>query len=159
MQVAQAEERAAHRSSSGSNDIMEDDYTDLDLRCSFYVWKPQPGFKKSSPGPPDFHIAVVNAREDDMPVLKQLDQLLQSVPYNPPPLKMDTQINQKLKHGWRNVILAVVDQGVVSYLRVSDAGFGKEKMYERGSTGRGAKRGGARGMGRGARAGQGGRGR
>lgn len=35
----------------------------------------------------------------------------------------------RLRHGYRNVILAVVDQGVVSFLRVGDAAFGKEKVY------------------------------
>ena len=112
------------------------------LRCSYYVWKPRPDFKKSSPGPPDFRIAVVNAREDDVPILEQLDGLLQSVPYDPPPPKTEHQMYQKLKHGWRNVILAIVDQGVVSYLRIADAGFGKEKVFERATRGRGGKGGG-----------------
>jgi tRNA-splicing endonuclease subunit Sen54 len=35
----------------------------------------------------------------------------------------------RLKHGYRNVILAVVDRGVISYLRLGDAGFGLERMY------------------------------
>lgn len=66
-----------------------------------------------------------------------------------------------LKHGWRNVILAVVDQGVVSYIRVADCGFAREKLWEitgqgdgkgkrgGGGRGRGRGRGRARGMGRG----------
>ena len=62
---------------------------------------------------------------------------------------MEWQLYQKLKHGWRNVILAIVDQGVVSYLRISDAGFGNERLYERASRGRGGKKGGGRGRGRG----------
>ncbi|MCJ1472525.1 tRNA-splicing endonuclease subunit sen54 [Lambiella insularis] len=125
--------------------------TPAHVRCSFYVWKPRPDFRKSFPGPPDFRIAVVNAREDHVPRLEQFDQLLQSVPYAPPPATMATQVYQKLKHGWRSVILAIVDQGVVSYLQVSDAGFGKQKMFERTARGLGGKqRGGtARGRGRG----------
>ncbi|MCJ1380452.1 tRNA-splicing endonuclease subunit sen54 [Xylographa soralifera] len=119
------------------------------LRCSFYIWKPRPIFKKSTPGPPDFRIAVVNAREDNVPILDQLDDLLSSVPYDPPPPTMEWQLYQKLKHGWRNVILAIVDQGVVSYLRISDAGFGNERLYERATRGRGGKKGGGRGRGRG----------
>ena len=108
------------------------------------MWKPRPDFKKSSPGPPDFRIAVLNARESEFPVLEQLDGLLQSVPYEPPPKGIEKQTYQKLKHGYRNVILAVVDQGVVSYIRLADAGFGRERLYERQSRG-GGKRGGARG--------------
>ena len=156
MQVQPSEEQAAYAVDAGRDDTMKDGYAHLQLRCSFHVWKPRPDFKKSSPGQPDFRIAVVNAREDDMPVLEQLDELLQSVPYDLPQPKIGTHVYQKLKHGWRNVILAVVDQGVVSYLRISDAGFGKEKLYERGSMGQGAKRGGAKVSGRGGRAGHGG---
>lgn len=55
---------------------------------------------------------------------------------------------QKLKHGYRDVILAVVDQGVTSYLRIADAAFGREKLYERKGRAPGGKRGG-RGGGRG----------
>jgi tRNA-splicing endonuclease subunit Sen54 len=52
-------------------------------------------------------------------------------------------------------MIAVVDQGVVSYMRIADAGFGKERVYESaGRGGRGGKRGGTgrgRGRGRGGR--------
>ena len=119
------------------------------LRPSFYVWKPRPDFKKSTPGPADFRIAVTNAREADVPTVQQLSDLLESVPYDPPPGTMDKQIYQKLKHGWRDVILAVVDQGVVSYIRIADAGFGTEKLYEQNNKGRGGKRASVRGRGRG----------
>jgi tRNA-splicing endonuclease subunit Sen54 len=71
---------------------------------------------------------------------------MESVPYDPP--KADAQLYQKLKHGYRNVILAVVDQGVISYIRLVDAGFGCEKLYERVGRPFGGKRGG-RGGGRG----------
>lgn len=115
------------------------------IRVSFYVWKPSSDFKKSAPPPPDFRIAVINAREQGFPVLEQLDDLLQSVPYDPPPPGSEGQVYRRVKHGWRNVVLAIVDQGVVSYMRVADAGFGKEKIYDRGTRGRGGKRGGMRG--------------
>ena len=117
------------------------------LRPCFYVWKPNTAFKKSAPGPPDFRIAVLNAREDSFPSLEQLDGLLQSVPYDCPPSYMG-QPGPRLKHGYRNVIIAVVDQGVVSFMRFADAGFGTEKLYERASRA-GSKRGGGGGRGRG----------
>ena len=120
------------------------------LRPSFYVWKPRPDFKKSTPGPADFPIVVVNAREENVPTLQQLADVLQSMPFNPPPTSMENQVYQKLKHGWRGVILAVVDQGVVSYVKISDTSFGTEKLYDRTNRGRGGKRGGgAKGRGRG----------
>jgi len=149
--------KACATSQPSDDERMSGDGTSAPLRCSYHVWKPRPDFKKSFPGPPDFRIAVVNARED-VPILEQLDRLLQSVPYNPPPHQTEHQMYQKLKHGWRNVILAIVDQGVVSYLRISDAGFGKVKVFERATGGRGGKGGGGGGRGRGNR-GRGGRGR
>ena len=124
------------------------------IRPAFYVWKPTSDFRKSAPPPPDFRVAVINAREEGFPVLQQLDDLLQSVPYDPPPPGSEGLTYNRVKHGWRNVLLAVVDQGVVNYMRVADAGFGKEKVYETRGRGRGGKRGGYSGRGRG-----GGRGR
>ncbi len=131
----------------GSLDKEEE--TDPDFRMTWHVWKPTSPFKKSAHGPPDFRIAVVNARDSMVPDLEQLAALMDTVPYNPP---MDTaQLYQKLKHGYKSVILAIVDQGVVSYLRFSDAAFGREKLYERRGQGPGSKRGGrpgGRGRGR-----------
>ena len=115
------------------------------LRCSFHVWKANSDFRKTAPPPPDFRIAVINAREEGFPVMEQFDDLLQSVPYDPPPPNNEGHVYRRLKHGYRNVILAIVDQGVISYMRVSDAGFGKEKLYERNGRSRGGKMGGMRG--------------
>lgn len=115
------------------------------IRCSFHVWKPTSGFKKATPPPPDFRIAVINAREETFPVFEQLDDLLQTMPYSPPPAGTEGQVYKRLKHGYRNVLLAIVDQGVVSYMRVADAGFGNEKLYERSGRGGRGKRGGMRG--------------
>nr|POE72424.1 putative trna-splicing endonuclease subunit sen54 [Quercus suber] len=127
--------------------------TDPAFRVTFHVWKPgSPNFKKSAPGEPDFRIAVVDARRTTVPSLSQLSALLESTPYAPPPEKLP--IYQKLKHGYNNIILAIVDQGVVSYLRLSDAAFGREKLYERTAKPSGGKRGG-RGGGRGGRGGRG----
>lgn len=122
--------------------------TDPDFRITYHVWKPgSTTFKKSAPGPPDFRVAVVNARETGVPTLEQISALLETTPYDPPDEK--AQLYPKLKHGYKNVILAVVDQGVVSYLRIADAAFGREKLYERKSVPRGGKRGGRGGRGRG----------
>lgn len=140
---AQLTNREAQRSNASMGHPTA--HTHPRIRVSFYVWKPSSGFKKSAPPPPDFRIAVINAREQGFPVLEQLDDLLQSVPYDPPTPGSEGQVYRRLKHGWRNVVLAIVDQGVVSYMRVADAGFGKEKIYDRGTRGRGGKRGGMRG--------------
>ncbi|KAL8776686.1 MAG: hypothetical protein Q9213_008174 [Squamulea squamosa] len=120
------------------------------LQIHFNIHKPNPRFRKTAPGPPDYHICVINAREEDFPTLSQLDGLLNSVPYDPP-LEGEKRLYQRLKHGYRNVLLAVVDQGIVSFIRVADAAFANEKLYERNSRpGQGSKRGGGtRGRGRG----------
>ena len=115
------------------------------IRCCWYVWKPSSDFRKSAPPPPDFRIAVINAREQGFPTMEQFDDLLQSMPYNSPAAGSDGQVYKRLKHGYRNVLLGVVDQGVISYMRIADAGFNKEKIYDRNGRGRGGKRGGMRG--------------
>ncbi|PYH83642.1 putative tRNA splicing endonuclease subunit [Aspergillus uvarum CBS 121591] len=101
-------------------------------RVVFHVYKPSTPFKKSAPPPPDFRIAVVNARtHTSVPTLSQLGALLESTPLDPPTSeKMSRQLYMRLRHGYRNVVLAVVDEGVVSYLRISEAAFGKEKLYK-----------------------------
>jgi tRNA-splicing endonuclease subunit Sen54 len=124
--------------------------------CLVYdIWKPSriPNFAKSNPGMPDFQIAVVSSRSTNVPSLTQLVSLLESSPWDPPKKEWTGLGNsyQRLRHGWRNVILAVVDQGVISYLRMSEAAFGEERLYDRfdGGGARGGKKGGSRGKERG----------
>jgi tRNA-splicing endonuclease subunit Sen54 len=120
-------------------------------RIAYYIWKPQPKFKKSDPPPPDFRIAVVSAREVGIPTLAQLSALFDSVPVDT--AAAGKNIYQKLKDGYRNVIVAVVDFGVTSFLKFADVGFGDETLYKRRAGGhRGGKYGG-----RGGRWGRGGR--
>ncbi|TVY26158.1 putative tRNA-splicing endonuclease subunit tsp-5 [Lachnellula hyalina] len=131
-------------------------------RVIFHLWKPirVPNFTKSNPGVPDFRVAIVNARTTFVPSLSQVTSLLESTPWDPPkPGQGIKNTYQKLKHGWRNVVLAVIDQGVISYLRLGETAFGEEQLSERFDQGsfRGNKRG--RGGGRGRGRGRGGRGR
>ncbi|KAH0545579.1 hypothetical protein FGG08_000410 [Glutinoglossum americanum] len=146
-----------HNPTLASLESVSSKSTDPPFRIAYNVWKPRPGFKKSSPGEPDFRVAVVNARETSVPTLTQVSALLESVPYDPPPPGMQRHSYMRLKHGYRNAILAVVDQGVTSYLRLGDAGFGLEKMYgmapKRGlGSKRGARTHGGNGRGRGDKA-------
>ncbi|KAI9672044.1 MAG: tRNA-splicing endonuclease subunit sen54 [Trizodia sp. TS-e1964] len=123
----------------------------------------KPGiYRDYTPPPPDFRIAVVDARTTSVPTLAQISALLESTPYDEPPESMKRHFSQKLRHGYRNVMLAVVDQGVVSYLRLCEAGFGQERIFERipkkAGGGRGGKGGGCRrgrGVGRGSGGGRG----
>jgi tRNA-splicing endonuclease subunit Sen54 len=112
------------------------------FRVVFHVYKPSTPFKKSAPPPPEFRIAVVSTRDQTtMPTLMQLGTLLESTPLDPPRgEKMERMMYMRLRHGYRNVIMAVVDQGVVSYLRVADSAFGKEKLFESKAAVQGHKR-------------------
>ncbi|KAL4762510.1 tRNA-splicing endonuclease subunit sen54 N-term-domain-containing protein [Aspergillus foveolatus] len=101
---------------------------ELPYAVVWHVYKPSTNFRKSAPPSPDFKIAVINARTTTtIPTLSQIGNLLESTPLDPP--HPDKQLYVRLKNGYRNVVLAVVDQGVVSYLRIADAAFGKEKIY------------------------------
>jgi len=123
----------------------------------FELWKPTRihTFAKSNPGIPDFRIAIVNARSSSVPSLTQITSLLASTPWDPPnpEWKGPSRTHQRLRHGWRNIVLAVIDEGVISYLRVGEAAFGEEKMYERFDRGsvQGTKRWGGAGRGGGGR--------
>jgi len=112
----------------------------------YHVWKPTriPTFAKSNPGAPDFRIAIVSSRNNAVPTLTQLTSLLESTPWAPPPNGGPEKMYQRLKNGYRNVILAVVDQGIISYLKVGEGAFGEEKLFERFDRAppRGGKRGG-----------------
>ncbi|OWP06513.1 hypothetical protein B2J93_7063 [Marssonina coronariae] len=107
-------------------------------RVVFWLWKASkiPTFAKSNPGKPDFRIAVVDARSNPIPSLTEVTSLLESTPWDPPAEKSPEfsgpgKLYQRLKNGWRNVILAIIDQGVISYLRLGEVAFGEESLYER----------------------------
>ena len=134
---------------------------------------PPPSSALTTPPPPPSSVSAPPPQTQATPphaAAPQHDQQQLMAYHNP------NQIYRRLKHGYKHVILAVVDQGVTSYLRLSDAGFSRELLYGRyanpppggpgGRDGRGGvgggRGGGARGRGgkRGGSArGRGGRGR
>ena len=89
---------------------------------TYHVWKPSTTYHKSNPPAPDFRVAVVDVRDTSVPTMTQTEALLDSMPDDE--LPREKPLEARLKHGNRNMILAVVDMGVVSYLRFSEAGFG-----------------------------------
>ncbi|KAL4752041.1 hypothetical protein BDW72DRAFT_202620 [Aspergillus terricola var. indicus] len=85
--------------------------TNLPYAVVWHVYKPSTNFRKSAPPSPDFKIAVINARTTTtIPTLSQIGNLLESTPLDPP--HPNKQLYVRLKNGYRNVVLAVVDQGV-----------------------------------------------
>ncbi|KOS22081.1 putative tRNA-splicing endonuclease subunit tsp-5 [Escovopsis weberi] len=136
------------------------------FKVHFHVWKPAGGFSKRSPPQPDFRIAVADTSDSFVPTLEQVTALLASTPHDPAPEAWQGpgRLYQRLKHGHRNVLVAVVDRGLVNYMRFGEGAFGEEELFGRfdvrggGRGGRGGKKGG-RGRGRGGRGrGRGGRG-
>jgi tRNA-splicing endonuclease subunit Sen54 len=102
-------------------------------RIHFHAWKPSTAstWKKTSPPPPDYRICVIDAREtSSIPSLSQIGPLLDSQQDDSLSKEQAGRLETRLKHGKRNVLVAVVDAGIVSYLRLSDACFGAEKLYE-----------------------------
>ncbi|XXG97359.1 hypothetical protein Hte_003658 [Hypoxylon texense] len=121
----------------------------------FHVWKSSTAFSKTRPPPPDFRVAVADARASSVPTLEQLTALLERrTPWDPPPQPADKDkkdgggggggggnvglMYRRLKHAWRNAVVAVVDRGLISYVRFGEMAFAEERLYERiGSGGRG----------------------
>ena len=87
------------------------------LTVTFEVWRPNPQWKRRAPGPPDFHICVVDGRET-FPSLARLEHLSNSVARKDP-------IGGK---GGGKVVIAVVDNGVSNYLTLGDSLFEASKQ-------------------------------
>lgn len=130
------------------------------FQIHFHVWKSSTTFSKTRPPPPDFYLSVADAQDSAVPTLEEMAALLDSSPFAPPKQewKGPGRLYARLKNGYRNVILAVVDHGVVNYLRLAEAAFGEEELFPR-FDGKQGPRGGKRGGGRGGGRGRGGRGR
>ncbi|KAK9257473.1 tRNA-splicing endonuclease subunit sen54 N-term-domain-containing protein [Lipomyces tetrasporus] len=98
------------------------------FKVAYNVWKPRPSFKKSNPGEPDFRVVVVNAQKDKMPTLAQAGALLSTLPA----CHDSTSTSQeRLREGYKNVIIGVVDYGIISFMTLGDVSFGDEHIYER----------------------------
>lgn len=110
-----------------SVEVEQEENSSEPLSIMYNVWKPTDRFKKSNPGPADFQIVVLSARQTTMPTLAQIAQLFKDIPLD---LKVESQSQiQRLKNGWKSIIIAVVDSGVVNFVRVSDVAFGRERIY------------------------------
>lgn len=130
---------------------------------AYHLWKPSPTHRKSSPPPPNYYVCIVDARSTLVPTLTQIGELLEMMPFAP--LESEEgkpkRIEARLKQGRRSVIVAIVDVGVVSYLRFAEGESGGYKLYEDKTARSGGSKGGARrggGGGRGRGGGRGGRG-
>ena len=137
---------------------------------TYHIYKARPSrpFKKRDPGAPDFSISVVNARTTRLPTLPELEALLNEQTLDVTNVTSIERKNNRnmgqtykaLKQGARNVLLAIVDEGLVSYIRVADSVFTQEgRLFEReaftgvgGVKEHGKSRGSGKGRGKGRRA-------
>ncbi|KAL5611985.1 hypothetical protein BROUX41_000452 [Berkeleyomyces rouxiae] len=133
------------------------------FKVDYFVWKADGApFTKGNPRAPDFRVCVVDAKDTMVPTLDQVTALLETTPYSPPSESWQGpgRMHQRLKHGYRNVLIAVVDCGIISFSRFCETAFALEDQTPRFDISRsvkGRKNGGGRGRGRGR--GRGGRGR
>jgi len=95
------------------------------------IYKPKPQFKKSNPGTPDFRIIVISARDTTIPSLTDLDKILSAAGCHVSAQQIDGKKTpiQKLKQGKSSIILAIVDSGVISFVRFTDLEFAKHPLY------------------------------
>jgi len=138
------------------------------FRVQFHLWRSsQASWTRTRTPAPDFHLAVVDAQDSSVPTLQQISALLASTPAAPPASGGGpARLYQRLRQGHRNVLVAVVDHGIINIMRFADAAFGEEPLLDRfdarakqpaAKKGAGFRGGRGRGRGRGGRA-RGGRG-
>ena len=130
------------------------------FRIHFHVWKSGTAFSKTRPPPPDFYLSVVDAQDSMVPTLEEVAALLDTTPWAPPKAEWTGpgRMYPRLKHGYRNVILAVVDHGIINYMRIAEAAFGEDTLVHRFDSKQGlkGKKGGGRNGSRGGKAKRGG---
>lgn len=127
----------------------------------YHIWRSTGApFSKRNPPPPDFLIAVTDTVSDGIPTLEQIDALLKAssrfdAPECNPSWQGPGRMYQRLKHGHRSVLVAVVDGGLVNFMRMGEGAFGQEDVVGRFDRPRGGGKRGGRGGGRGGRGGRG----
>lgn len=63
-----------------------------------------------------------------MPTYLQMQALFTNLPTA---LDEKSTENQRLKDGHRNALFAIVDCGIISFVRLGDVSFGDEEIYKR----------------------------
>ncbi|CEP61894.1 tRNA splicing endonuclease subunit SEN54 LALA0_S04e03092g [Lachancea lanzarotensis] len=124
-----------------------------DHEFTFDVWKPRGTFKKKVPGPPDFQLLVFNKNSSDctFPTYAEIKQRFRSVrskyegsltqahtassPGSKEVGKAVKRLNpyieqqRRLKRGYRSFILAVMDDGLISFVKLTESDFGSEDVW------------------------------
>ncbi|EGO56284.1 hypothetical protein NEUTE1DRAFT_31253, partial [Neurospora tetrasperma FGSC 2508] len=101
-------------------------------KIHYHIYKASTKFTRTRPPPPDFYISVISAKDTSIPTLSEISSLLASAPADFPKAEWlaggPARLYARLKHGYRNVLLAVNDHGVINYMRFAEGGFAKEEL-------------------------------
>lgn len=84
-------------------------------KFDFLVWKPGSAFRKSAPPPADYKIRVKSA---DIPV-PSASEMHSDFTLTSVNLSTKQNLVQRMREGYRSFIYAVVDNGIVSFIRVA----------------------------------------
>ncbi|KAK3491015.1 uncharacterized protein B0T23DRAFT_444201 [Neurospora hispaniola] len=102
-------------------------------KIHYHIFKASTKFTRTRPPPPDFYISVISAKDTSIPTLSEISSLLASAPADLPKAEWlaggPARLYARLKHGYRNVLLAVNDHGVINYMRFAQGGFAKEELF------------------------------
>lgn len=126
------------------------------LQITYDVWKPDPSFSKKSPPIPDFQIVVQDVHLNRFPTLSQAQDLFSRCSYKgqnqehirsedlprtpadkskPKSKKQQPALGRnqarRMKEGYNGIILALVDNGIINYTRLSEARFYEEDVIPR----------------------------
>ncbi|KAK0651460.1 hypothetical protein B0T16DRAFT_287971, partial [Cercophora newfieldiana] len=91
----------------------------------FHIWKAAQKWSKLRHPAPDFYVAIVDAQESDVPSFEEITALIDATPPAPgkPEWTGPGRLYPRLKHGHRNAIVAVVDHGIINYMRFAEGAF------------------------------------
>jgi len=98
------------------------------IPITFDVWKPDPKFSKKSPPTPHFQVIVRNTNKYNMPTLSQFREIFSKTKVQGQD-QDESQQQKRLKNGYRYILLATIDYGIINFVKVSEADFGSEDVW------------------------------
>jgi len=86
---------------------------------TYDIYKPKANFKKSKPGPADFHLMVCDASSAQIPSLYDIQRAFRELPPASPSPAGASEGEKRKKDS--SIIFAAVDHGVTSFIKCSQA--------------------------------------
>ncbi|CDK24411.1 unnamed protein product [Kuraishia capsulata CBS 1993] len=102
-------------------------------RICFNIWKPTPGFRKKSPPVPDFQVCVIDVNSTNFPSFEEVRSLLGRCDSHTVKKVERTSVatgpdDFKLKYGEKHILICIIDQGVMNFVRLNDSSFASEGL-------------------------------